>query len=176
MFLYYLFKLNKNIYNLIINKMCNDSNEKIINKLNKLINTLPSELINIIINYTYQFIPIDLKNDIVSYVNSKSIVEQLFIKRNYPSYDEDKYIIYNNLSFHIVCFMRGLHSLYSNTGIYTLDHILNRHSKWLNIDFFLKKLIKIDKNSYINKLKTSYLWALLTKEEREEFISINKTF
>jgi len=154
----------------------NVSNENFVNKLNKLINTLPSEVINIIINYTYQFKPIDLRNDIISYVSTKITIQRIFEKRNYSSYGEDKYIIYNNLSFHIVCFMRGLNSLYTSCGNYTLDHIITRHQKWLNKEFFFKKLIILDKNSYVNKIKSAYLWALLTIGEREEFIAIQKTF
>ena len=175
---FYIIYINKIKACTNINKNMNNSfnsDEKDICHLNSFINTLPIELVNIIITYTYQLKTIDFQKDIISYVNSKCTVIQLFEKRNYTLFLNDKNIIYNHLMFHTVSFMRGLVNLYINCGHFTLNHILKRHP-WLNKDYFLKKLIIIDKNSYFNKIKFGYLWALLSIEERENFITIQKSF
>jgi hypothetical protein len=70
-----------------MNKSINKSMNKSINKpINKLLKNLPKEIINIIIQYTYELQPIELRKDIISFYITKNIVKNIFIYRNYTLY------------------------------------------------------------------------------------------
>lgn len=136
--------------------------------MNKLINKLPTEVINIIISYTYKPQPIQLRNDIISYLLTKDIIINIFKKR-YVDYTTD--VIKSHLSFHLFNFLTGVKNLYSEcTNKLSLvskrNYMLN--TKNTNItynigNYFSKKNVNSIFNIY---------WGLVTPEERNQFITI----
>ena len=133
--------------------------------MNKLINKLPKEVIDIIIIYTYKPQSIELINDIVSFVFSKNIIINIFKKRYFDfTFDQ----IEKHLSFHIYSFIIGLKNIYCDC-INKLSKIRKRsymlNNKKYNIENYFSK------NNF-QKIIFNIYWGLLTVEERNQFINI----
>jgi hypothetical protein len=135
--------------------------------MNKLINKLPREVVDIIISYTYKPQPIELRNDIISFVLTKQNIINIF-KIRYYSFEFVH--IQKNLSFHIYNFLIGLKNTYSEckNKLYEIskkNYILN------NKNDSVDNIIKYFSNNYDI---FRFFWGLLTPEERNHFIDIQK--
>ena len=132
--------------------------------MNKSINKLPVEVINIIISYTYQFQPYELRKDIISYYLTKKIIKNIFVQRIYPLF----YI--KHLLFHIHGFLKGIPNIYSNC----CDKLIEV-SKRIYIQKNIYNLLTLYNYIY-TKQKLNFIfntyWGLLTIEERNQFIEI----
>lgn len=147
--------------------------------MNKLIINLPMELIYIIMSYSYEIQPFELRNDIISYVESRKKVEIIFINRYGYGYNNNlffsnKYKYYSgHLSFQIYSYICGIKSLYSDCQdkfysffrrCYMFKNICSNELLWNLLQPHLRK------NCIFN---ANILWGLLTIEERNQFIDIN---
>lgn len=135
--------------------------------MNKLIDKLPREVVDIIIGYTYNLQPIQLRNDIISFVNTKQNIINIFKLRYYDL----KVDINKHLSFHIYHFLIGQKNIYAEckNKIYEIskrNYLLNNN----NCDYLKNIFFKSCYNIYIFKI----YWGLLTPEERNHFIDIQK--
>lgn len=132
--------------------------------MNKLINQLPDEIINIIISYTYNFQPINLRKDIISYVSTKNNIKNIFFQRKYPL----SYI--KHLVFHIHGYIKGIPNLYSNCKD-KLKEFTNRICI-----LRLQNLLYLNNYNFSNE-KLQYIfnfyWGYFNIEERNEFINIH---
>jgi hypothetical protein len=141
--------------------------------MNKLINRLPIELFYHILSYSYNPQPIDLQKDIISYVNSKKEIMEIFHRRYHTLWTTymDTNIINKHLTFHIQSFLTGLPNTYSDCK-HVLDEVCTRLFIWNR--FIWDQFILPDKNKH--KLCISYrvLWGLLKVEERDHFLTIQK--
>jgi hypothetical protein len=109
-------------------------------KLNKLINKLPSEIINIILSYTYNLQNNVLLEDIRNYINTKKQIITLYYHTWIIFFEEaepeDKYWLINN----IICYCK----------------------KWK------KYIIRIDGKDINTQI--NLLWGILLPNERCEMI------
>ena len=119
--------------------------------MNQFINRLPIEIVHHILSYSYDPQPIKLQQDIISYIQTKKEITDIFQRRyNYTN-------IEYHLSFHIHSYITGLPNIYVNCKNSRIEEVCKR--------------------LFICKQKPfSYhiLWGLLTIEEREEFTKIQK--
>lgn len=127
------------------------------NKMNKLINLLPIELIYHILSYSYNPQPIHLQKDIISYVKTKRVIHKIFYRRYLPL---DKSTINYHFTFHIHCFLTGMPNTYG-TCENKRAHVCNR--------IFMHHKIKSNP-----QLTYCVFWGLLTPEERDQFVEIQK--
>jgi len=100
-------------------------------RLTKNIQNLPIELISIIISYSYSPQPIEITKDILSYFESKSIIQGLFYMRYKDLMPYERNVDMNWLVSDILCFMN-----HNRAAFYTLEH-LSSHNK------VLKKIFKV---------------------------------
>jgi hypothetical protein len=138
-------------------------------KLQKYISKLPYDVINLIIQYTYNFQNNNLLQDITHYKESKIIIHELYYNYwiNYMGEDnnsnEDNYWLINDLF--------GYTNKYSATMFGYIDEFYKFFQRNLQL------LSKEDVNNYIIHLENkevstqiNVFWGLLTPEERDIFI------
>lgn len=135
--------------------------------MNKFIKKLPTEIIDIIISYTYKPQSIELRNDIISFVLTKNIIINIFKKRYY-NYNFTFVDIQPLLSFHIYNFLIGLKNIYADckNKLYEIskrNYILNNK----NNCFVYNVIREFSKN---NNFLFKIFWGLFTPEERNHFI------
>lgn len=134
--------------------------------MNKLINRLPIEIIQHILSYSYTPQPIPLQKDIISYVNTRKEIMDIFHRRYHTVLATGRNIIYKHLTFHIQCFLTGIPNIYEkNSNI--LEEVCTRLFIW-------NRLLGSDKIIVNNRFSHNVLWGLLTVEEREHFLKIQK--
>jgi hypothetical protein len=133
--------------------------------MNKLIDKLPREVVDIIIGYTYKPQSIELRNDIISFVLTKQNIINKFKIRYFNLTFVD---IQKHLSFHIYNYLIGLKNTYSEckNKVYEIskkNYILNNKND--GVDNIIKNF---SNNYYIFR----FFWGLFTPEERNHFIDI----
>jgi len=146
--------------------------------MNRLINTLPIEVINIILSYSYNIQSKELQKDIISYFQTKDIIYNIFYNRYHTLISIDKNAIFKHFQFHIASYIKGVENMYSYDDTYYYDDMLKDYIKR---SFMLKDssnsvIFEYEKNMYKNT-KTSrfrFYWGLLKPEERNIFIDIQK--
>jgi hypothetical protein len=123
-----------------------------------LLNRLPIEIIHHILSYSYKPQPVHLQKDIISYVTNKQVINDIFHRRYHVF--TDNHSINNHFTFHIHCFLTGIPNTYADCE--------NKKSEICNRIFMHHKL---NTNS---PLTYCVFWGLLTVEEREQFVDIQK--
>jgi hypothetical protein len=144
--------------------------------MDSLICRLPIEVIYIIMGYSYNIQPIEIRKDIISYVESKKKVLNIFMNRyndnNNLLFNSNKYYL-RHLCFHIYSYICGIKSTYSNCkdNFYVF---FRRCYVWKNICsnklLFDRVRPHFAKNYSFNP---NILWGLLTVDERNQFIDIH---
>jgi len=137
--------------------------------MNKLMIKIPDEIINIIISYTYQIQPNELRKDIISYISTKNIIKKIFIERLYPLF----YI--NHLIFHIHGYLKGMPPIYSNCNDKLIEICCRNFIKHKKNVYKIQNLLILCSYNF-SKQKLHYIfntyWGLLKLEERNKFIEI----
>ena len=144
-----------------------------LSRLNRNIRNLPIELISIIISYSYSPQPIEITKDILSYFESKATIRSMFSIRYYDLMPYEKDADLNWLVSDVLCFMnRNLANYYRYQDqfyaickrVYMLRDAEN---------FRIKKIA--NRSHYKNILfQFNVYWGLLTPDERNRFIDIQK--
>jgi len=141
--------------------------------MNKLINNLPNDVINIIISYTYKLQPLELRNDIISYVETKSIIRNIFYLKYYNLFSIKKNADLVHLVFQLNCFNIGLQNIYSSCEN-NIINLCNRNYMYSNNkNYSIINLINISYPIVNHEIRFGTVWGLLTSEERNKFISFN---
>ena len=125
--------------------------------MNKLMNRIPIEIIYHILSYSYKPQPLQLQKDIISYVNTKTEIMEIFHLR----YHINSNAIKNHFTFHIESFLTALPNTYVQFEN-ILDEVYTRLFVWNQTP--TKK----------HQVSHKVLWGLLKVEEREQFMRIQK--
>ena len=141
-----------------------------------LIQQLPFELKNLILSYSYKFQPIELRNDIISYYNSKKVIVNLFyLKYNHLLTTSENNIYLTYLIYNLHCFLFGI-SFYSNCKS-KIDKFCEKNYLFKNnLNYTIYKIINMSYPVSKPKLRFGIILGLLDPDERNEFIQINKKF
>ena len=137
--------------------------------MNKLINKLPIEVIYIIHSFAYKFQPLELRKDIISYYQTKQIIEEFFYHKYSLSLINDK-SHYKHLLFHIHSYLTGLPNIYTYCQ-HKLFNVCKRNYMLKNKsnDFIQPIMLYLFSNHKVD-IRFRIYWGLLTVEERDEFI------
>lgn len=125
--------------------------------MNRFIQRLPIEIIHHILSYSYKTQPIHLQKDIISYVKTKQEIHTIFYRRYLPL---DKSTINYHFTFHIQCFLTGLPNTYADCE--------NKKAQ------VCKRIFMYHKIRTNPQLTYCVFWGLLTTEERDQFVKIQK--
>jgi len=140
--------------------------------MNHLINTLPIEVINIIISYSYHIQSKELQKDIISYFQTKDIIYNIFYERYNSTIPLNKNAVFTQFIFHIACYLKGTENLYSYddrlNDFFKRTYMLQNSCKTI--------IIKYENNMYNNtpNSRFRFYWGLLRPEERDRFIHIHQ--
>jgi hypothetical protein len=133
-------------------------------QLTKNIQNLPIELISIIISYSYSPQPLEIRNDLISYFESKVIIRSIFYMRYKDLMPYERNADMNWLVSDILCFMNR-----------------NRATFYIFQDQFYaickrNYMLRDAENNRILKIvnKAFVYWGLLNPNERNRFIEIQK--
>ena len=138
------------------------------------LNQLPTELILIIRAYSYSPQPIEIRNDLISYFESKKTICTIFSLRYRDLMIHEINSDLNWLVSDILCFMNCHRASF-----------YNYQKQFYNI-FKRNYMLRNAENHYINKIvnracgkknirsQINIYWGLLTPEERNTFIEIQK--
>ena len=142
-------------------------------RLTKNIQNLPIELILIIRAYSYSPQPIEITKDILSYFESKAIIQGLFYMRYKDLMPYERNADMNWLVSDILCYMNRHRSTF-----------YKYHDQFYEIckrNYMLKKVENESIRKLINNSRHKNIffqfniyWGLLTPNERNHFIEIQK--
>ena len=142
-------------------------------QLTKNIQNLPIELISIIISYSYSPQPIEIRNDILSYFESKAIIRNLFYQRYMyiASYEKDADM--NWLVSDILCFMNCNRATYYK---YQDQFYAICKRNYMLRDADHPRIKRIANRAHYKNIFFQFhvYWGLLTPTERNHFIEIQK--
>ena len=137
------------------------------------LNRLPTELIEIIRAYSYYFQPIEIRNDILSYFESKATIRSMFWIRYQDLMPYERNADMNWLVSDVLCYMnRNRASFYKYQDQfyaickrnYILRNAENDH---------IQKIVNESRNKNIF-FQFNVYWGLLNSDERNHFIEIQK--
>ena len=137
------------------------------------IHNLPIELISIIISYSYSPQPIEITKDILSYFESKSIIQGLFYMRYKDLMPYERNADMNWLVSDVLCYMnRNRATFYKYQEQFYAICKRNYMLRDLENDR-IRKIVNDSRNTNIF-FQFHVYWGLLTPEERNHFIEIQK--
>lgn len=139
----------------------------------KYIRRIPYDvIINNIIPYTYNPIPVELMIDIYSYKKDLNMIKNIY------TFDFNYGILFNDLMYYINHIIDHHYAVNGN------DFIMPQCEKILRRNFMISKMNKIKIVTFVNKhlnvsinnetrieRKINYLWGLMTPIERTRFIN-----
>ena len=125
--------------------------------MNRLLQNIPIELYYHILSYSYKPQPVNLQKDIISYVTTKQVIQDIFYRRYLHL---DKSTINCHFTFHIQCFLTGLPNTYANCADKRKE--------------VCKRIFMEHKINTKSQLTYCVFWGLLTTEERDQFVKIQK--
>jgi len=138
-----------------------------------IIRRLPQDIINIIISYTYTPQPVEIIKDIHSYFESKKIIKNIFYDRFQHLFLYEKDADFNWLVSDIICFMNQNRASYYKY-VDQLYNIFRRIYRLKDMDdSTLKKIVNKSQRKNVHYQFHIY-WGLLTPNERDSFIEIQK--
>jgi len=144
-------------------------------ELSKFIMSLPKEIQNHIISYTYSTQSIQLVEDIRNYVFSKNIVQTIYYDRWVYTFEYEEHADHNWLNNDLFGYM--------NEGQATMFGYRARFHDILSRDYSInlnhKLYIKFLRRQYYTncvKQTNNLLWGLLKVEERNEFLENQTVF
>lgn len=140
----------------------------------KYIRRIPYDvIINNIIPYTYNPIPVELMIDIYSYKKDLNMIKNIY------AFDFNYGILFNDLMHYINYIIDENYAVNGN------DFIMPQCEKILRRNFMISKMNKIKIVTFVNKhlnvsinnetrilRKINYLWGLMTPIERTRFINM----
>ena len=138
-----------------------------------IIRRLPQDIVNHIIPYTYTVQSIEITKDIHSYYESKKIIKKIFYDRFQHLFQYEKDADINWLVSDIICFMnqnRASYYMYVDQ-LYNIFRRVYR-LKYMD-DSTLKKIVNKCQKKNVHYQFHIY-WGLLTPNERNRFIEIQK--
>jgi hypothetical protein len=144
-----------------------------LSRLNRNIRNLPIELISIICSYTYSPQPIEITKDILSYFESKAIIRSMFSIRYQDLMPYEKDADLNWLVSDVLCFMnRNLANYYRYQDQFY--EICKRN--YMLRDAKHPRIKRIANRSHYKNILFQFnvYWGLLTPDERNRFIDIQK--
>ena len=130
----------------------------------EIIRRLPTDLINIIISYTYSPQPIEIRKDIRSYFETKAIIRNIFYEKYEYQLVFERDADLNWLVCDLLCFMNRTRNRFYKQEISLFYEIYKKPGP----------IKKISNPTYNRELHTEFgvYWALLTPEERIRFINL----
>jgi len=144
-----------------------------LSRLNRNLRVLPIELVSIIISYSYSLQPIEIRKDILSYFESRKIIRSMFYTRYHyiASYEKDADMYW--LVSDVLCYMNNHRATFYKYqdqfyAICKRNYMLQDAE-----NIRIQKLV----NGAFNKnifFQFHVYWGLLTPEERNHFIEIQK--
>ena len=142
-------------------------------ELTRNIRNLPIELILIIRAYSYSFQPIEIRNDLLSYFESKNIIRNLFSLRYQDLMPYERDADMNWLVSDLLCFMNR-----NRSNFYKFRDEFNDicHRIYMLRDADPEKIRKIVNGTYAKNIffQFNVYWGLLTIDERNRFMEIQK--
>jgi hypothetical protein len=138
-------------------------------ELNKHLNRLPNELINIILSYNCNPQPIELRKDIISYYETKRILWEIYNFRyhGYPEYRKNADLY----RFILRIINRDNENFYQKLFFaFIKRNYMLRNAKKIRI----KQLMERINAQIITPFQINCFWGLWTPHERDLFISIQK--
>ena len=141
--------------------------------LTKNIRNLPIELISIICSYSYSPQPIEIRNDILSYFESKAIIRKLFSIRYKDLMPYERDADMNWLVSDVLCFMNRHRSTFYKYQDQFYE-ICKRNYMLKQVENeSIRKLINNSRHKNIF-FQFNIYWGLFTPNERNHFIEIQK--
>ena len=141
--------------------------------MNKLIELLPNEIINIIIFYSIKAQPINLLEDIKNYITSRELLYTIYfnycLQHDYDDNEEYKYWILNDL----LEFSNNYKSTMHGYTDYFYE-IFSRNILLVNKEQTNKYLLDIEDKTIDTTI--NIFWGLFTIEERFKFLSKKQDF
>ena len=137
------------------------------------LNRLPTELVSIIISYSYSPQPIEIRNDILSYFESRTIIRSLFYLRYQDLMPYERNADMNWLVSDILCYMnRNRATFYKYQDQFY--EICKRTYMLRGVENdTIRKIVNDSRNKNIFFQFRVY-WGLLNSDERNHFIEIQK--
>jgi len=137
------------------------------------IQNLPIELISIIISYSYSPQPIEITKDILSYFESKAIIRSIFYMRYKDLMPYERNVDMNWLVSDILCFMNrhraAFYIFQDQFYVICKRNYMLRDAENVRIRKLVNKAF--NKNIFF---QFHVYWGLLTPNERNHFIEIQK--
>jgi hypothetical protein len=141
--------------------------------MENLIKKLPIEVLYIIMSYSYQYQPLELRNDLISYYKTKNIIRNIFYLKYYLVLSIQKDFDLINLIFHLHCYNTGLQNIYTGCENKIYD-LCNRNYMYSNNkNYSIINLINIAYPVQNHQLRFGTIWGLFTHDERNKFIAIH---
>lgn len=143
-------------------------------KLNKLINKLPIELFYHVLSYSYKYPPSSIRDDIISYIESRNIIRNIFYCKYLSLFTIEKKADIKHLVFHLHCYNTGLSNIYDGYEPKILELCNRNYMYSKNQNYNIQNLINIAYPVQNHELRFGTVWGLLTPEERNQFIYIHQ--
>ena len=144
-----------------------------LSQLTRNIRNLPIELISIICSYSYSPQPIEIRNDILSYFESRTIIRQLFSCRYKDLMPYERYADMNWLVSDILCFMNRHRATFHRFQDQFYDICKRNYMLRERENESIHKMVNNARNRNIF-FQFHIYWGLLTPDERNRFIEIQK--
>ena len=141
--------------------------------LQRNIRNLPIELISIIISYSYSPQPIEITKDVISYFESRTIIRSMFSIRYQDLMPYERDADMNWLVSDILCFMNNNRATYYKYQDQFYE-ICKRNYMLRNAEH--PQIKRIANQAHYKSIFFQFhvYWGLLTPDERNRFIEIQK--
>ena len=144
-----------------------------LSQLTRNIQNLPIELISIIISYSYSPQPIEITKDILSYFESKGIIQIMFYQRHKDLMTYERNADMNWLVSDVLCYMnRNRATFYKYQDQFYEICKRNYMLRGVENDT-IRKIVNNSRNKNIF-FQFNIYWGLLNTDERNHFIEIQK--
>jgi len=142
-------------------------------QLTRNIRNLPIELVSIILSYTHSPQPIEITKDIRSYFESKAIIRSMFSIRYKDLMPYERDADMNWLISDILCFMNRNRATYYRYQDQFYEICKRNYMLRDAENFRIKKIA--NRSHYKNVFfQFNVYWGLLTSDERNHFVEIQK--